>query len=78
MEDEARMAIEPDANVGMLVGGIVVENDMDDLTDRNLSLEGVQKSNEFLKTMTLHVAADDRAGLATNSGSVESLNCRHR
>ena len=31
------------------------------LLDRNLRLNGVQKSNEFLMTMTLHVAADDRA-----------------
>ena len=55
------MAIEPGANVRMLVGGIVVENDVDDLTDRNLRLDGVQKSNEFLMTMALHIATDDRA-----------------
>src|SRR5215212_4645284 len=61
VEDETRMAIEPGADVGMLVDGIVVENDVDDLTDRHLRLDGVQKSNEFLMTMTLHVAADDRA-----------------
>ena len=61
MEDKARVAIEPGANVRMLVGGIVVENDVDDLIDRNLRLDGVQKSNEFLMTMTLHIAADDRA-----------------
>jgi hypothetical protein len=28
---------------------------VDDLADRNLRLDGVQKSNEFLMTMTLHV-----------------------
>jgi hypothetical protein len=61
MEDKSRMAIEPSANVRMFVGGIVVENDVDDLADRNLRLDGVQKSNEFLMTMALHVAADDRA-----------------
>jgi hypothetical protein len=32
VEDETRMAIEPGANVWMLVGGIVVENDVDDLS----------------------------------------------
>ena len=42
VEDETRMAVEPDANARMLVGGIVVENDVDDLTDRNLRLDGVQ------------------------------------
>jgi hypothetical protein len=45
----------------MLVGGIVVKNDMDDLADRNLRLHGIQKSNEFLMTMALHIATDDRA-----------------
>ena len=45
----------------MFVSRIVVENDVDDLADRNLRLNGVQKSNAFLMTMTLHVAADDRA-----------------
>jgi hypothetical protein len=39
VEDETRMAIEPRANARMLVGGIVVENDMNDLawTQRRLS-----------------------------------------
>src|SRR5436853_1057902 len=44
---KTRVAIEPGANVWMLVGGIVVENDVDDLTCRNFRLDGVQKSNEF-------------------------------
>lgn len=68
VEDETRMAIEPGANVRMLVGGIVVENDVDDLTDRNLRLDGVQKSNEFLMTMALHIATDDRAVEDVESG----------
>ena len=55
------MAIEPGANVGVFVSCTIVENDVDHLADRNLRLDGVQKSNEFLMTMTLHVAADDRA-----------------
>ena len=52
----------------MFVSCIVVENDVDDLADRNLRLNGVQKSNEFLMTMTLHVAADDRAVEDVESG----------
>jgi hypothetical protein len=55
------VAIEPGANVGVFVSCTIVENDVDHLADRNLRLDGVQKSNEFLMTMTLHVAADDRA-----------------
>jgi hypothetical protein len=61
VEDETRLAIEPGANVWMLVGGTVVENDVDDFAGRNLSLDGVQKSNELLMMMALHVVADDRA-----------------
>ena len=61
MENETRVAIEPGTNVAVFVSCIVVENDVDDLADRNLRLNGVQESNEFLMTMTLHVAADDRA-----------------
>src|SRR5271154_993482 len=62
------MAIEPGANIGMLVGGIVIENDMDDLTGWNLHLDGIQKSNEFLMTMALHIAADDCAVENVESG----------
>ena len=40
----------------VFVGSIVVENNLNDLTDRNLRLDGVEKSNEFLMTMALHVA----------------------
>jgi hypothetical protein len=61
VENETRVAIEPGTNVGVFVSCIVVENDVDDLADRNLRLDVVEKSNEFLMTMTLHVAADDRA-----------------
>jgi hypothetical protein len=35
--------------------------ELDDLADRNLRLDVVEKSNEFLMAMTLHVAAGDRA-----------------
>jgi hypothetical protein len=55
------VTIEPGANVGVFVSCRVIENDVDDLADRNLRLYGVRKSNEFRMTMTLHVAADDRA-----------------
>ena len=68
MEYETRMTTEPGTNVRVLVGGIVIENDVDDLTDRNLRLDGVQKSNEFLMTMAMHVAADDRAIEDVESG----------
>ena len=40
VEDEARMALEPGTNLGMLVRGVVVEDDVDDLADRHLGLDG--------------------------------------
>ena len=42
MENETRVAIKPGTNVGVFVS----KNDVDDLADRNLRLDGVQKSNE--------------------------------
>ena len=69
MEYETRVAIEPGANVWMLVSGIVVENDVDYLPESNLRLDSVQKSNEILMTTALHVSADDRTveDVAANS-----------
>ena len=61
VENETRVAIEPGANVRVFVSCMVVENDVDNLAGRNFRLYGVQKSNEFLMTMTLHVTADHRA-----------------
>src|SRR5579863_8511804 len=55
------MALEPGTDLGMLVSGVVVENDVDDFADRHLGLDGVEKSNEFLMAVTLHAAADDLA-----------------
>src|SRR5271154_5393214 len=81
-KNETRVAIEPGTNVGVFVSCIVVENDVDDLADRNLRLNGVQKSNEFLMTMTLHVAADDRAvedveGGEQRRGAIPLVNVCH-
>ena len=41
MENETRVAIRAGTNVGVFVSCIVVENDVDDLADRNLRLNGV-------------------------------------
>ena len=55
------MARQPCPHGGVLVGGVVVEDDVDDLADRNLPLDGVEEADELLMTMTLHVLSDDRA-----------------
>src|SRR5258708_13443319 len=43
----------------MLVGGVVVEDDVDDLAGRHLGLDRVQEAHELLMAVALHVAADD-------------------
>src|SRR5262249_47302948 len=61
MEDEARMAGQPGLDLRMLVGGIVVDDDMDDLAGRHLGLDGIEEADEFLMPVALHAAADDLA-----------------
>ena len=61
MEDEALMPVEPGADLGMLVGGVVVEDDVDHFTGRHLGLDRAEEADELLMAMALHVAADDGA-----------------
>ena len=65
MEGKARMPIEPGAHLRVLVGAIIVEDDMDDLAGRNLRLDGVEEADELLVPVALHVAA--------NNGAVEDV-----
>jgi hypothetical protein len=58
MESEARVTPEPLDHLGMLVGGVVVQDHMDQLARRNLALNGVEKADELLVQMTLHAASD--------------------
>lgn len=44
----------------VLVGGIVVEDDVDGLADRDLCLDGIEEADELLVAMALHVAPDHR------------------
>ena len=46
VEGEALMAVEPGAHLGVLVGGVVVEDDMDGLVGRHLGVDGVEKADE--------------------------------
>ena len=61
VEGPARMAAEPCANLGMLVGGVVVDDGVDELCRPGPRLDGVEKADELLMPMPLHAAADDRA-----------------
>jgi len=53
------MACEPTAYLRVLVGRIVVEDDMERLVGRHLALDGIEKADEFLMPVALHVAPDD-------------------
>ncbi len=65
MEAPARMSAKPRPNFRVLVGGVVVEDDVNELSGRNLGLDGVQEADKLLMAMALHIAADD--------GSVEDV-----
>ena len=52
---------EPLDDLRVLVGGIVVEDDVDGLAGWDLALDGVQKADELLMPVALHAAADDLA-----------------
>ena len=61
MKGEALVPTEPFNNLGVLVGRIVVEHDVDLLVGRNLFVDGVQGSDELLMSMALHAPADHAA-----------------
>src|SRR5260370_3998700 len=61
MEDKARVPVEPGTHPGVLVGGVIVEDDVDDLAGGDVGFDGIEKANELLMAMTLHAAADDFA-----------------
>ena len=58
VEDKARMPGEPRHHLRVLVGGVVVEDDMNDLSDRHLGLDGVEEADELLMPVALHAAPD--------------------
>jgi hypothetical protein len=61
MKHPARMTRQPCPHGGVLVGGVVVENDVNDLADRDLAFNGVEEADELLMAMTLHVLPEDDA-----------------
>jgi hypothetical protein len=51
----------PGRHLGVLVGGVVVENHADRFVGRHLVLDGIEKADEFLMPVALHTAPDDLA-----------------
>ena len=58
VEGDARVASEPRDHLGMFVGGIVVEDDVDGLLRWNRFFDGVEEADELLMAMALHTPAD--------------------
>src|SRR6516162_3154129 len=68
VEDEAGMAAEPGLDLRMVVGGVVVDDDVDDLARRHLRLDGVEEADELLMAVALHAAPDDLTFKHVESG----------
>ena len=58
MEDEARMPTQPTQHLGMLVRGVVVEDDVDHPAGEDRALDGIEEADEFLVPVALHAVAD--------------------
>jgi len=56
------MACQPGQNLRVLVGGIVVQDDVDLLAGRDRPIDRVQEADELLVAVALHVPADDLSG----------------
>ena len=83
VEGPSRVARQPGAGLGMFVGPVVVENDMDDLSGGDLALDRVQEADELLMRMLLHAAAEDHPvedveGGEQGGGSVALVVMGHR
>ena len=68
MEDEAWMFGDPFQDVGVLVSGIIIDDDMYSLFLRHSGIDGIEEANELLMAMALHIAA--------HHGSVEHVHRR--
>ena len=53
VEGEALVAFEPGAHLGVLVRGVVVEDDVDGLARGNLGVDGIEEADELLMAMAL-------------------------
>lgn len=70
VEDEARVPVEPSADLWMFVGGVAAENDVDHLAGGHFGVDRVEKADELPMAVALHVVADD--------GAVKTLSAANR
>ena len=59
VEYKLLMAVEPCPNLWVLVYGIVIKDDVDGFVRWNLGVDHVQKADEFLVPVALHIAPDN-------------------
>ena len=60
VEDPARVPLEPRQHLGVFVGGVVVQDGVDQLAGRDCGLDGVEEMDELLVAVPLHAATDHR------------------
>jgi hypothetical protein len=53
------MSAQPFDHLGVLVGGVVVDDGVNRLASRDLALDGVEEADELLMSVALRAAADD-------------------
>ncbi len=61
MESPARMIGQPLADIGMFVGGVVIDDGVDHLSGRDGSFDGIEEFDEFLVGVLGHAPANDGA-----------------
>ena len=61
VEGPARVPGEPGADLGVLVGGVVVEDGVDQLAGRHRGLDPIEEADELLVPVPRHALADDAA-----------------
>jgi len=65
---ESRIPFEPGFNLFVLMGGVVVADDMDVLSLGNIAADQVEKANPFLVAMLFHAGANDFAAEGIHCG----------
>src|SRR5882672_8348617 len=53
VEDEAHVPSEPSLHLGMLMGGVIIEDDVNDFSGGNLGFDGVEEADKLLMPVAL-------------------------
>jgi len=77
MKRPPRMAGQPGAHLGMLVGGVVVEDRVHQLSGRHGGLDAVQKADELLVAMSRSVPPDCCGPKNSAFRRTSRLDCQH-